>query len=247
MRVIELEGVAKSFSIPAVRRDTIREHASAFFWPRKFQQLEVLKSISFHVERGESFAIMGRNGCGKSTLLRILADIYRADRGTVAVHAPVTPILSLGLGWNGELSARDNLFLTGTAMGMTLRQLHQQFDEIVAFAELEKFVDLQLKFYSAGMEARLAYAIAFGAVRDVLLLDEIFAVGDQGFTKKCELRYRELHQQGHTLVLVSHSPKTIEKFCTRGILLDEGRVVFAGAAAELAAHYRQMFGGDPNE
>ena len=223
MNIIEVTDVAKSFSIPSVRRDTIREHALAFFWPRKFQTLEVLKSISFSVERGEAFGIMGRNGGGKSTLLRVLAGIYRPDRGKVAVNAPVTPILSLGLGWNGELSARDNLFLTGTAMGMTLRQLHLQFDQIIAFAELERFVDLQLKFYSSGMEARLAYAIAFSAVREVLLLDEIFAVGDAAFVRKCEDHYRELHSQGHTLVLVSHSPKTITQFCRRAILIEEGR------------------------
>jgi ABC-type polysaccharide/polyol phosphate transport system ATPase subunit len=185
---------------------------------------------------------MGRNGCGKSTLLRILAGIYRPDRGNVVVGAPVTPILGLGLGWNMELSARDNLLLTGTAMGMTLRQLHQRFDEIIAFAELEQFVDLQLKFYSSGMSARLSYAIAFGAVREVLLLDEIFAVGDQGFVSKCHARYRELHAKGHTLILVSHGTDAIAEFCTRGILIDGGRVVFAGKSADVAARYREMFG-----
>jgi ABC-2 type transport system ATP-binding protein len=241
-RVIEVESLGKSFSIPSVRRDTIREHATAFFWPRRFEELRVLESISFHVERGESFGIMGRNGCGKSTLLRILAGIYRPDRGRVAVSAPMTPILGLGLGWNAELSARDNLLLTGTAMGMTLRQMHQRFDEIIAFAELEPFVDLQLKFYSSGMSARLAYAIAFGAVREVLLLDEIFAVGDQGFLHKCHTRFRELHEKGHTLVLVSHGTEAIETFCTRGILIDRGRIVFAGPSAEVAARYQQMFG-----
>src|SRR5262249_15334961 len=152
---------------------------------------------------------MGRNGSGKSTLLKILAGIYRPDAGRVAVRGAITPILQLGVGWNPELTARDNLMLTGTAMGLTPHELHQQFDELIAFAELERFVDLQLKFYSSGMSARLAYSIAFRAVREVLLLDEVFAVGDGSFTGKCQQRYQELHAAGHTLVLVSHAPETI--------------------------------------
>jgi ABC-type polysaccharide/polyol phosphate transport system ATPase subunit len=245
--IIEVTGLEKSFRIPAVRRDTIREHALAFFWPRRFQQLRVLRSITFSVGRGESFGIMGRNGSGKSTLLKILAGIYRPDAGRVAVQAAVTPILQLGLGWNQELTARDNLMLTGTAMGLTLQELHQQFDEIVAFAELERFVDLQLKFYSSGMSARLAYAIAFRAVREVLLLDEVFAVGDGAFVSKCQDRYAELQAAGHTLLLVSHDPNTISRFCSRAVLLDGGRVVAAGKASEVAEEYERVVGSGRSE
>jgi ABC-2 type transport system ATP-binding protein len=247
MSIIEVKDLEKSFNIPKVRRDTLREHAMALFWPRKFEVLRVLKSVSFSVARGESFGVMGRNGSGKSTLLRILAGIYRPDRGIAEVRAPVTPILQLGLGWNNELSARDNLMLTGTAMGMTRKQLHEQFDEIVAFAELERFVDLQLKFYSSGMQARLAYAIAFSAVREVLLLDEVFAVGDAGFSRKCYERYRTLQAAGHTMVLVTHSPATIREFCSRAVLIDDGVVHHVGPAGEVADRYQSLVGSGPDD
>ncbi len=243
MNIIEVEALEKSFRIPSVHRDTIREHAFAFFSPRRFQELKVLREISFSVKRGEAFGIMGRNGSGKSTLLKILAGIYTPDRGRVAVSAPVTPILELGLGWNPQLTARDNLFLSGTAMGMSRKQLHQQFDEIVAFAELEQFVDQQVKFYSTGMGARLAFAIAFHAVREVLLLDEILAVGDAAFRRKCGDRCRELLQKGHTLLLVSHDLGDIKSWCERAILIEEGRVAACGTAAEVVQRYGELLAG----
>jgi len=243
MNVIEVEGLRKSFRIPSVHRDTVREHALAFFWPRQFRDYNVLIDIGFQVKRGEAFGIMGRNGSGKSTLLKILAGIYAPDAGRVTVSAPVTPILGLGLGWNGELTARDNLFLTGTAMGMTRKQLHKDLDEIFDFAELQEFVDMQVKFYSSGMSARLAFAIAFQAVSDILLLDEIFAVGDAAFQKKCQERYLKLHAAGHTLVLVSHAGADITRWCERAMLIEEGRVLTSGPSAEVAAQYLTLLGG----
>ncbi len=243
MYVLDVQNVSKSFRIPTARRDTVREHVFGFFQPRKFETLQVLQDIRFSVRPGESVAVMGRNGSGKSTLLKILAGIYSPDAGRVEVRAPITPILQLGLGWNGELTARDNLALTGTAMGMSLREIREQFDEIIAFAELERFVDLQLKFYSAGMSARLAYAIAFRAVREVLLLDEIFAVGDAAFMRRCEERYEELHKKGHTMVLVTHTPGHVLKFCQRGILLDQGRLVVDGEPERVVAEYQRLLGG----
>jgi ABC-2 type transport system ATP-binding protein len=242
--VIQAEGLAKSFMIPSVQRDTIREHALAFFRPRRFERLSVLESVSLDVRRGETVGIMGRNGSGKSTLLKILCGIYAADRGTLTVSAPVTPILELAVGWNPELHAVDNILLIATVMGMPLRQAHAAVNEILAFAGLERFANLELKHFSSGMASRLAYSVAFKAVRDILILDEIFAVGDAGFRARCEERYRELSRRGHTVILVSHDPRTIAAFCDRALLLDGGRIVMEGPAGAVAdAYVRQLTDG----
>jgi ABC-2 type transport system ATP-binding protein len=185
---------------------------------------------------------MGRNGSGKSTLLKVLSGIYAPDQGHIVVRADVTPILELGVGWNSDLNAIDNIELLGTVMGLSLRQLRAARDEILAFAELERFAELELRHYSSGMCARLAYAVAFHAVRDVLILDEIFAVGDAGFRERCEERYRELHRSGRSLLLVSHDPRAIAEFCERAILLEQGRIVADGPATEIVRKYQQLFG-----
>jgi ABC-type polysaccharide/polyol phosphate transport system ATPase subunit len=182
---------------------------------------------------------MGRNGSGKSTLLKILCGIYRADRGTLIVRSPVTPILELGLGWNPELDGVDNVLLIGTAMGLSLRQARRSLDEILAFAGLERFAGMPLKHYSSGMAARLAYSVAFKAVRDVLVLDEVFAVGDQEFRARCEARYRELSAQGHTVVLVSHEPRIVSAFCTRAVLLEGGTIVKEGSGEDVVRDYAE--------
>ena len=198
----------------------------------------MLDDVSFELRRGESLGLMGRNGGGKSTLLKIVSGIYQPDRGTVdAQRAPVTPILELGVGWNPDLDAIDNIELLGTVMGLTLRELRAATREILAFAELERFANLELRHYSSGMAARLAYAVAFRAVREVLILDEIFAVGDAGFKERCQARYRELHRAGHSMLLVSHEPRTIATFCERALLLEGGRIVIAGPAADVADAY----------
>jgi ABC-type polysaccharide/polyol phosphate transport system ATPase subunit len=242
--VIEARGLAKSFWIPSAKRETVREHVLHGFRRRSFERLDVLRSVSFDVRAGETVGIMGRNGSGKSTLLKILAGIYRADRGELHVRAPITPILGLGLGWNPELDAVDNVLLIGTAMGMRLREARAAVDEVLAFAGVERFAGMPVKHFSSGMAARLAYAVAFKAVRDVLVLDEIFAVGDQEFRARCEARYRELHAQGHTVVIVSHETRIISTFCDRALLLEGGTMVFEGAGADVAAEYgRRLSGG----
>jgi ABC-2 type transport system ATP-binding protein len=241
--VIEAAGLRKSFSIPSVRRSTVREHVLGLLRPPRREELRVLDGIDFAIARGEAFGIMGRNGSGKSTLLKIVAGIYPADGGRLQVRAPLTPILELGLGFNPELDAVDNILLLGGVMGLGLREIRGRLEEILAFAELERFAGLQLKHFSSGMAARLAYAVAFSAVREILVLDEIFAVGDAGFRQKCEARCRELHAQAHTIVLVSHDPRVIEGFCSRALLLDGGRVVALGSAASVAAAYLSRVAG----
>lgn len=240
MTIVDVRGVGKAFLLPSVHRDTVREHVFGLFRPRSFERLVVLDDVSFTVARGETLGIMGRNGSGKSTLLKILAGIYPPDRGTVGVHAPLTPILELGLGWNPELAAIDNVCLIGGVMGLSLREIRTRLGEILAFAELERFANLPLKHYSTGMAARLAYAVAFSAVRDILVLDEIFAVGDAGFRARCEERYLELARAGHTVILVSHDTRIIGTFCDRALLVDGGRVVLDGSGTAVAAAYPEL-------
>lgn len=235
--VIDARDIFKSFRIPSVRRETVREHVLGFFRPLRVETLRVLRQVSLEVHRGETVGIMGRNGSGKSTLLKVLCGIYEADAGSVVVRAPLTPMLELGVGWNPELSAVDNVMILATIMGMTLREARASVEEILAFAGLEKFANLEVKYFSSGMAARLAFSVAFKAVREVLVVDEIFAVGDAGFKARCEERYRSLRAAGHTVVLVSHDPVTISTFCDRALLLEGGRVVMNDTAETVAKAY----------
>lgn len=235
--MIEARHLAKSFRIPSRPRQTIREHALDLFRPRPSEWLHVLTDVSFDLKPGETLGVMGRNGCGKSTLLKILSGIYEADRGTVVRRGAITPILELGVGWNPDLDAIDNIFLLGGVMGVGLSELRGAVDEILAFAGLERFANLELRHYSSGMAARLAYAVAFRAVRDVLILDEVFAVGDAEFRERCYARYRELRSAGHSLILVSHEPRTMAAFCDRALLLESGTVAFEGSGEAVAERY----------
>jgi ABC-type polysaccharide/polyol phosphate transport system ATPase subunit len=244
MGVIEVEGVRKSFMIPRVRRLTVREHALSLFRPRSFERLQVLDGVSFDVQSGEIFGIMGRNGSGKSTLLKIVSGIYRQDEGDLRLNAPITPILELGVGWNGELNALDNICLIGTVMGLTLREIRAATPEILAFAGVERFAELEVKHFSSGMMARLAFSVAFLAVRDVLILDEVYAVGDAEFRQMCFERFGELHARGHTILVVSHQPADIATFCHRAVLLEQGRILLQGSGEEVAAAYLQLLAGD---
>ena len=244
MSMIQVRSVSKSFRIPSVRRDTVREHVLDFFRPHPSEVLSVLKSVNFDVARGETFGIMGRNGCGKSTLLKILAGIYQADSGSVVTAGPITPILELGVGWNPTLDAIDNICLIGSVMGLSLAEIHASTDEILAFAELERFANMKLQHYSSGMASRLAYAVAFRAVREILILDEIFAVGDASFKQRCEARFRDLSRAGHTIVLVSHHPETVMEFCKRAVLIERGQVVLDSTGPAVAKAYEQLLTGD---
>ena len=242
MGVIDVRDLRKTFRIPSVKRETIREHLFGALTRRTWDELRVLDGVTFSVEKGETFGIMGRNGCGKSTLLKILSGIYRPDGGAVEVNAPVTPILELGLGWNGELTAEDNVLLTGTAMGLTIKEVRNELQRILQFAELERFANLELKHYSSGMSARLAYAIAFHAVREILILDEVLAVGDAGFRQKCVERFHELRKAGRTIVMVGHDADAMATFCDRAILLDGGKIILEGAPKTIADEYQRMLG-----
>jgi len=235
--LIEARGVSKTFRIPTMRRQTLREQLLGLLHPRPHDTLRVLTDVSLEVRRGETLGVMGRNGSGKSTLLKILCGIYQADTGMVAVRAPVMPILELALGWNPDLDAVDNILVLSTIMGMTLKEARAAVEEILAFAGLEQFANQKVRHFSSGMSARLAYSVAFKAVREVLVLDEIFAVGDAGFKARCEERYRELIRQGYTVVLVSHDPGTVASFCSRAVLIEGGRILVEGTGADVADAY----------
>ncbi|MEQ1727496.1 MAG: ABC transporter ATP-binding protein [Vicinamibacterales bacterium] len=236
--ILEARHISKRFRIPSVKRSTVREHVLGALRPSGTEELVVLEDVSFSVERGETLGIMGRNGCGKSTLLKILAGIYAPDKGEVVARGQITPILELGVGWNRELDAIDNILLLGSVMGMGLGELRRATDEILAFAELERFANLKLQHYSSGMASRLAYSVAFKAVREILILDEVFAVGDAGFKERCEQRFRQLHAAGHTIIIVSHEPRAIAGFCQRAILLETGTVRVSGEPASVLDAYK---------
>src|SRR4051794_8165065 len=237
MPLVDVRGVSKTFSIPSVQRHTIREHLLGALRPRQFQRLQVLDDVSFELHAGEALGIMGRNGSGKSTLLKIVSGVYLPDTGQVRTNGGITPVLELGVGWNPELDAIDNVLLVGSVMGLPLAEIKKSLDEILAFAELERFANMKLKHYSSGMSERLGYAVAFKAVREVLVLDEIFAVGDAGFKARCERRYRELRSKGHSAIIVSHDPRIVATFCDRAVLLDGARIVAEGPAQQIADRY----------
>jgi ABC-type polysaccharide/polyol phosphate transport system ATPase subunit len=241
MSLIDVDAVSKAFRIPSVRRDTLREHALGVLERRRFERLQVLDRVSFALGPGEALGIMGRNGCGKSTLLKIICGVYQPDSGRVHARASITPVLELGVGWNPELDAVDNICLVGSVMGLSLAEIRRRMDSILAFAELERFANLKLKHFSTGMASRLGYAVAFEVVREVLILDEVFAVGDAGFRDRCDGRYRSLRAAGHAVVLGSHDPRIVSTFCDRALLLENGRVAVEGPAAAVASEYLRRF------
>jgi ABC-type polysaccharide/polyol phosphate transport system ATPase subunit len=234
---IELRGISKAFRIPHEQRNTVRDHFLHPATRTTYETNVVLRDVSFSIKKGESFGIVGRNGCGKTTLLKTIAGIYRADAGDVTVRGMLSPFIELGVGFNMDLSARDNVVISGTLLGLSRRDLEERFDEIIAFAELERFVDQRLKNYSSGMQVRLAYSVAIQVPFDILLVDEVLAVGDAKFQQKCARTFDEFREAGKTLVLVSHSPTAVREYCDRAILLEDGAVVSIGPADEVVDLY----------
>jgi ABC-type polysaccharide/polyol phosphate transport system ATPase subunit len=219
---IEVRGVQKAFSLPHERRDTLREY---FFHPLKHVDYEsnvAVGGVSFDVEEGECFGIVGPNGSGKSTLMKLIAGIYPVDAGDIRVRGMLSPFIELGVGFDRDLTGRDNVRINATLLGLSKRELNRRFDDIVAFAELERFMDEKLKNYSSGMEVRLAYAIAIQVDFDILLLDEVLAVGDQAFQEKCFATFDQFRAEGKTIVFVSHDLEAIRRSCDRVLLVRNG-------------------------
>jgi ABC-type polysaccharide/polyol phosphate transport system ATPase subunit len=237
--VIEVDGVSKSFRIPHEQRTYVKEYFLHPFRRTQYERNDALKNVSFSVAPGEFFGIFGPNGSGKSTLLRILAGIYVPDRGRVHVNGRLSPFIELGVGFDLELNARDNIRINATLAGLTRRQLDERFDAILEFSELERFVDQKLKNYSSGMLMRLAYSIAIQIPFDVLLLDEVLAVGDESFQQKCFGTFDRFKEQGKTIVLVTHQQDLLRSFCDRVLLLEHGVVGAIGSPRDVIGAPRE--------
>jgi ABC-type polysaccharide/polyol phosphate transport system ATPase subunit len=234
---IEVNDVAKAFRLPHHRRTTIKDHLLHPFERTTFERYVALDGVTFEVKAGEFFGIIGANGSGKSTLLKIIAGIYPPNRGSVRVEGLLSPFIELGVGFNPELSARDNVRINGTLLGLTGRELSRRFDDIIAFAELEHFVDQKLKNFSSGMQLRLAFSIAIQVDFQILVLDEVLAVGDQRFQEKCFATFERFREEEKTIVFVSHDLSAMGRFCDRMLLLERGNVRSYGDPAEVLAAY----------
>ena len=239
MFAIEVTGVSKAFRIPHEQRAFMRDYFLHPFRRATYERNDALRDVTFSVEQGEFFGVIGPNGSGKSTLLRLLAGIYVPDDGSVAVNGLLSPFIELGVGFNIQLTARDNIRINGTLAGLTQRELDEKFEEIIGFAELERFVDQKLTNYSSGMLVRLAYSIAIQIPFDVLLLDEVLAVGDQAFQEKCFATFEQFKAERRTVVFVSHALDLVERFCDRCLLVQGGVVQAIGSTHEVIDAYRE--------
>ncbi len=238
--VVEVEAVGKSFRIPTQRVDTLKERVVRPFAQRGSRELRALRDVGFDVRAGEFFGIVGRNGSGKSTLLKILAGIYAADRGEVRVSGQIAPFIELGVGFDNDLSARENVILNGVMIGLTKRESQRRLDAVIEFAELEDFVDLKLKNYSSGMLVRLAFSVMLESDAEILLIDEVLAVGDAAFQQKCKDMFSEIHATGRTIVFVTHDMAQVEHFCDRALLLRSGAVDLLGDPDEVSRRYLKL-------
>jgi ABC-type polysaccharide/polyol phosphate transport system ATPase subunit len=237
---IEVRDLHKSFRIPTPGGRSLRSRLLHPVEVSRPQQLHVLRGISFDVRGGEFFGIVGRNGSGKSTLLRTLSSIYHVDRGSVRVAGRVGPLIELGVGFDSELSARENIVLNGVMLGLSPRELRRRADQVLEFAEVEQFGDVALKNFSSGMRVRLAFAALVQADPEILLIDEILAVGDAGFREKCHQTFDELKRSGKTIVFVTHNMHDVQRFCDRAMLLEAGEIAEFSEPADVTRRYYEV-------
>ena len=238
---IRVRDLHKSFKLPTERAWGLKQ---AIFNRLKgvkgYRQQKVLRGIDFEVKKGEFVGIVGRNGSGKSTLLKVMSGIYVPQKGEVDIYGTLVPFIELGVGFNPELTGRENIYLNGALLGFSNEEVAEMYDEIVRFAELKDFMDQKLKNYSSGMQVRLAFSIAIRARGDILVLDEVLAVGDAAFQKKCNDYFESLHGN-QTVILVTHSMENITKFCDRAILIENGKILKDGNPEEVAAAYKALW------
>lgn len=253
---VRMEGVSKRYTIKSLEdthgarlRDVLTDNlngmarrllrplgVSQTVGPTK-QDFWALRDVSFEVPRGQILGLLGRNGAGKSTLLKVISRITSPTRGRLTLRGRVVSLLEVGTGFNGDLTGRENIFLNGAIVGMKRKQIRKKFDEIVEFAEVEKFIDMPVRFYSSGMYSRLAFSVAIHQDPEILILDEVLAVGDFQFQKKCLDKMARVAGEGHTVLFVSHSTGAVQKFCTQALLLDAGRVAAVGGVAQVVQKY----------
>ena len=237
---VSISQLCKSFRLPHEQYHTLKERALHPFRKRTFDVLKAVDDVSVEIGQGEFFGIVGRNGSGKSTLLKCVAGIYELDSGTIEIRGRVSPFIELGVGFNPDLVARDNVIINAIMLGLSRSEARERFEAIVEFAELEDYMDLKLKNYSSGMQVRLAFAVAIQVDADVLIIDEVLAVGDAAFQQKCFDKFTELKAAGRTIVFVTHDMGAVERFCDRAMLLDHGRVVDIGPPPAIAKQYNEL-------
>ncbi len=237
---VAIHGVSKSFKLPHQQYHTLKERVLHPFRSSTYDVLRAVDDVSVDIAPGEFFGIIGRNGSGKSTLLKCLAGIYDIDRGELAVRGRLSPFIELGVGFNMDLTARDNVMINAIMLGLSRKQARARFDDIIAFAELEEFLDLRLKNYSSGMTVRLAFSVAIQVDAEILLIDEVLAVGDARFQQKCFDEFQRLKREGRTILFVTHDMSAIERFCDRAMLLDKGRMIAIGEPAAIARRYNEL-------
>jgi ABC-2 type transport system ATP-binding protein len=240
---ISVKNVSKSFRLPHNKKNTIKSVIVNPFKRTTYEKQEALKDISFEINKGEFFGIVGRNGSGKSSLLKLIAGIYSPDEGNIQVNGKLTPFIELGVGFNPELSGRENVFLNGALLGFNRKEMEIMYDDIVDFAELENFMDQKLKNYSSGMQVRLAFSIAIRADSEILVLDEVLAVGDEAFQQKCIKVFQEYkNNPGKTVILVTHGMDQVEKFCSRAMLINDSRIEYIGSPEVVSKKYNILNG-----
>lgn len=240
---ISVEHVAKDFILPHERVTSVKS-AFTSFYKRNKKSKEVqhaLKDISFEVKKGEFFGIVGRNGSGKSTMLKMLAGIYQPTKGTVRTAGKLVPLIELGVGFNPELTGRENIYLNGAILGHSPKQVDKNYQKIVEFAGLEDFMDQKIKNYSSGMQVRLAFACVTMTEADILIVDEVLAVGDADFQKKCFKYFKEQKNSGKTVILVTHDMAAVREYCDKAILIDEGNIVESGTIESVTSAYQELF------
>jgi ABC-2 type transport system ATP-binding protein len=241
---IKVDGVYKDFLLPHERADSIKSAFTGLLKGKKGRTIEkqhALNNISFNIKKGEFFGIVGRNGSGKSTLLKILANIYQPTKGSVSINGRLVPFIELGVGFNPELTGRENVFLSAALLGFSQKEVEAMYQSIVDFAELEKFMDQKLKNYSSGMQVRLAFSVAVRAEADILLIDEVLAVGDADFQRKCFDYFKTLKKNKKTVVFVSHDMSAIREYCDEVVLIEDSKLVQKGPADKIASLYTKLF------
>lgn len=235
---VKIDHVSKSFRLPTEASTSLRTTMVNYFRGIKgYKEQHILKDISFDVEKGDFFGIVGKNGSGKSTLLKIISQIYAPEKGAVTVNGNLVSFIELGVGFNPELTGRENVYLNGALLGFSKKEMDELYDEVVTFSELEEFMDRKLKNYSSGMQVRLAFSIAIHADSEILLLDEILAVGDEAFQAKCNDYFLQLKEEGKTVILVTHDMGSVKKYCNKAVLIDDGEVKVIGSPDDVANQY----------
>ncbi len=237
---IKISGVTKKFKLPHEKHNSVKSAFINIFRKKTYENQIALEDISFEIKKGDFFGIVGRNGSGKSTLLKIIAEIYTPTSGSVVVNGSLTPFIELGVGFNPDLTGRENVFLNGALLGFNRKEMNKMYDQIVEFAELERFMDQKLKNYSSGMQVRLAFSISIMVKSDILLFDEILAVGDAVFQQKCYDYFEKFKDKNTTIILVTHDMKYVKHFCNQALLLDSGKQVMIGKSGDVAKKYTKI-------